>query len=424
MSKASSILLAGLLGPTLLLIGVAAAPGERAPAPGRDHGRVAWFEGTFEQALAEATRAKKIVFIDFWASWCGWCKRLDRETLADNTVVAETQDLVCLSIDAESQDGQPLAARYGVAGLPALVFLEPGGSLRDRLAGFRPPAQFVAEVRRVKSGEGTLGGIEKRIAANPKDAAARLDLVLRLRQLHEGRWEREIAAVRELIQGGEGFDPKSPDERFAIARKLRMCSDEKGYQDQIAAIRALDPESRSFPMRRLALDDLLQAVNARYQKEKTFDPGAVKTFLAGERHAQVRFEGWSSLRAMSSYQAEEQARRGQMPMAAGSRAEARACGREAWKSCPADRVATFGRELAQSFLAQDRELTDEERGFAVEVALKASETAPKNVDHLETLAACLELAGRKEEAVAALRRALEIEPGKAALKARLESLQR
>ena len=47
----------------------ATSPGAASAAPAGDHGKVAWFEGTFEDVLAKAKAEKKIVFLDFWTSW-------------------------------------------------------------------------------------------------------------------------------------------------------------------------------------------------------------------------------------------------------------------------------------------------------------------------------------------------------------------
>lgn len=38
-------------------------------ASAADHGKVKWFEGTYEQALAEAAAKKTLVFVDFWTEW-------------------------------------------------------------------------------------------------------------------------------------------------------------------------------------------------------------------------------------------------------------------------------------------------------------------------------------------------------------------
>jgi tetratricopeptide (TPR) repeat protein len=140
----------------------------------------------------------------------------------------------------------------------------------------------------------------------------------------------------------------------------------------------------------------------------------VRAFLAEEQHASVLFEGWSSLYATAARIAKTE----------DVRKQALECAREAWKRCPSERTADFGREIAESFLAFASQLSEDERAFALDVAAKASAAAPRSVDHLETLAAWLELAGRKADAIAALERATAIEPMRASLRSHLEQLRR
>lgn len=39
-----------------------------------------------EAAKVDAKSNTKLYFVDFYTSWCGWCKKADRETFADPTV--------------------------------------------------------------------------------------------------------------------------------------------------------------------------------------------------------------------------------------------------------------------------------------------------------------------------------------------------
>jgi len=64
----SACALAGLAMPAATAPEPNPAPALTAPAA-RDHGKLEWFEGTWDQLLAEAKRSNKIVFLDFWASW-------------------------------------------------------------------------------------------------------------------------------------------------------------------------------------------------------------------------------------------------------------------------------------------------------------------------------------------------------------------
>lgn len=64
----SALALAGFAVPIAAAPAPTPAPSVAAPAA-RDHGKIEWFHGTWDELLAEAKRSNKIVFLDFWASW-------------------------------------------------------------------------------------------------------------------------------------------------------------------------------------------------------------------------------------------------------------------------------------------------------------------------------------------------------------------
>lgn len=105
---------------------------------------IVWSKGSLEEALEQAKKQDKLVFIDFWTTWCGWCKKLDHDTYTDPKVIAALNEhYVCLSIDAESKLGAPIARRYSVNGYPTLLFLTTDGLVRERVAGYKPPEKFL-----------------------------------------------------------------------------------------------------------------------------------------------------------------------------------------------------------------------------------------------------------------------------------------
>lgn len=123
----------------------------------------------FDAALKKAAAEKKLVLIDFYTTWCGPCKRLDRITWGNPKVQAVLGDLtVPLKIDAEKNVA--LAKRFAIDAYPTVVILNSDGTLRDKYVGFVPPVGFLAEFSETLAGKSNL----PRLAAE-KAAAKKLD---------------------------------------------------------------------------------------------------------------------------------------------------------------------------------------------------------------------------------------------------------
>ena len=113
-------------------------------------GGIKFETGNLETILAKAKAEGKMVFVDCYTSWCGPCKMLAKQTFTDNAVGDYyNKRFISVQIDMERGEGPELAARFGVEAYPTLVYLNSDGTLITKQEGFRRPAEFLAETKRL-----------------------------------------------------------------------------------------------------------------------------------------------------------------------------------------------------------------------------------------------------------------------------------
>jgi len=86
----------------------------------------AGWTSSLPQGLGEAKRDRKLVLVDFWATWCKNCLVMDKTTLQDPDVIKAIDGYVKIKIQSEDPDASPtreLLKRIGAVGLPAYAIL-------------------------------------------------------------------------------------------------------------------------------------------------------------------------------------------------------------------------------------------------------------------------------------------------------------
>src|SRR5688572_26936460 len=86
---------------------------------------------------AEVLKSDKVVLVDFWAPWCGPCRRIAPVIDEIANEYAGSVKVVKLNVD----DAQSLSQSYGVQSIPTLMIFK-GGEVVDRQVGVPPKTRL------------------------------------------------------------------------------------------------------------------------------------------------------------------------------------------------------------------------------------------------------------------------------------------
>lgn len=104
---------------------------------------------SFEEALVKARAENKLVLVDVYTDWCGWCSKMDRDVFTDARVRSALLSVVPIRVNAEKGSGRRVAERYRVYDLPTFLLVDADGAVVRRFAGYRSADAFLRALGKV-----------------------------------------------------------------------------------------------------------------------------------------------------------------------------------------------------------------------------------------------------------------------------------
>lgn len=114
---------------------------------------------SWEQVKQKAKNENKYIFLDYYATWCGPCKKMDKEVYTNDTVANYfNQNFISVKIQMDEtendtkevqrwrKDAEAMARdnQYRIQVYPTYVFLSSEGSIVHKETGFKLPSDFIA----------------------------------------------------------------------------------------------------------------------------------------------------------------------------------------------------------------------------------------------------------------------------------------
>jgi len=107
-----------------------------------DQSAIQW-NSNLNTAMNTAQNSNKLLFVDFYADWCGYCKQLDEKTYT-NTKVKQVMAQKYVAVKVNVDQNPDLASKYGVYGLPTLIIMDSNGNEIKRVEGYQSSSQLLS----------------------------------------------------------------------------------------------------------------------------------------------------------------------------------------------------------------------------------------------------------------------------------------
>lgn len=105
---------------------------------------IRFFEGTWDEAVAEAKRLDRIIFVDAYAVWCGPCKKMAAEVFPDDKVGEfYNKNFINLKLDAEKGEGLKFREKYPISAFPTLFYIDYTGDVVQQVKGAQQIDGFI-----------------------------------------------------------------------------------------------------------------------------------------------------------------------------------------------------------------------------------------------------------------------------------------
>jgi thioredoxin-related protein len=112
----------------------------------RSGNQINWY--TYDEGMTQARQSGKSIVFYFYADWCTYCVRMQKETFSHDSVIDFMNNrVIAVKVDVDKE--KKVSRAFGVRGLPATVLLMRNGEQVGPMPGFIPPKSYLAMLNKI-----------------------------------------------------------------------------------------------------------------------------------------------------------------------------------------------------------------------------------------------------------------------------------
>jgi thioredoxin-related protein len=127
-----------------------------------DKKEINWLSIT--EAYKKNQEEPRKIFVDVYTNWCGWCKKMDKETFSDPDVVdIVNEKFYAVKLNAENTEpiimagdtttAQMIARSMGVSGYPTIVYIKEDFKTIQPVPGYQNAKKFKDTLEKILAWE-------------------------------------------------------------------------------------------------------------------------------------------------------------------------------------------------------------------------------------------------------------------------------
>jgi thioredoxin-related protein len=254
---------------------------------------------SWSEILAKAKRERKYIFVDCYATWCGPCKKMEKEVYSRRDVGDRFNDqFICVKaqLDSSKNDDASTRAfyssahyiegRYDIRLYPTLLFFNPNGNILNRVSGAMEASDLVKIANDVQDPAKDYYALLERYNKGERDLSAMSYLArTALDLLHDSVQSEAIArAYLLVVQKKDWFSAAN----IAFSREFTYHSSDPGFSffyqnaDSIDRVMRDENYSEAIVQRTIYQEVVEQEISKSKKLKTTPDWNKIATTIAGK----------------------------------------------------------------------------------------------------------------------------------------------